>query len=201
MYNTSHENTDNYFSPTNSIPKNSLIVLVRLCLFCTLSGSERSCGQGQQPASQMAPIGITGNLRSRFLQAAVLLRRLDPVRGEPTAHGLDQDPHEISASRERLLKRKFLDSFALICAVKKDGDSVSAACMEEGAPHGTVIRIASNSGVGERTLNQLRGLVDVLNSIGSGGTLPSFVIRKYVDCWANIIHFQFSTYRAEKPRF
>ena len=120
----------------------------------------------------MALIGITGNVRNRFIQAAVLLRMLDPVRGEPTIHGLDQDPHEIGIPRERLLKRKFLDSFALICAVKKDGDSVSAACMEEGAPQGTIVRIASNSGVAGRTLSQLRELVDVLNRIGSGGKLP-----------------------------
>ncbi len=127
----------------------------------------------------MAAIGITGNLRSRFIQAAVLLRMLDPVRGDLTVHGLDQDPHNIDISRERLLKRKFLDSVALICATKKDGDSVSAACMEEGAPQGTVLRIASNSGVGERTLGQLRELVDTLNSIGSGGTILSVPITEH----------------------
>lgn len=114
---------------------------------------------------------LTGNVRNRSVQAAVLLRILDPVRGEPTIHGLDEDSNEMRTPRERLLKRNFLDSFALICAIKRDGDSVSAACMEEGAPQGTVIRVASNSGVGERTLSQLRELVTVLNSIGSRGTL------------------------------
>lgn len=117
----------------------------------------------------MAPIGITGNVRNRFVQVAVLLHRIDPVRGEPTVHGLDQDPLEIEPQRERLLKRKFLDSFALICATKKCGDSVSAACMEEGLPQGTTIRIASNSGVAEQTLTQLRHIVDVLNTVASGG--------------------------------
>jgi hypothetical protein len=117
----------------------------------------------------MAPIEITGNIRNRFIQAAVLLHRLDPVRGEPTVHGLDQDPLEIEPQRERLLKRKFLDSFALICATKKGGDSVSAACMEEGLPQGTTIRIASNSGVGEQTLTQLRQIVNILNTVASGG--------------------------------
>jgi hypothetical protein len=104
----------------------------------------------------IAAIGITGNLRNRFIQAAVLLYKLDPVRGEPTAaYGLDQDLQEIESLRERLLKRKFLDSFALVCATRKDGDSVSAACMEDGRPEGTIIRIASNSGVSETTLSQL----------------------------------------------
>ncbi len=121
------------------------------------------------PNCKMIPMELTGNVRNRFVQAAVLLRMLDPVRGEATIHGLDQDSHEMKTPRERLLKRKFLDSFALICAIKKDGDSVSAACMEEGAPQGTIIRVASNSGVSEKTLSELRELVAVLNSIGSGG--------------------------------
>ena len=105
----------------------------------------------------MALLELTGNVRNRFVEAAVLLRMLDPVRGEATVHGLDQVSHEMITPRERLLKRKFLDSFALICAIKKDGDSTSAACMEEGAPQGTIIRIASNAGIGEKSsLRRLR---------------------------------------------
>jgi hypothetical protein len=119
----------------------------------------------------MATIGITGNVRNRFIQAAVLLHMLDPVRGEPTVYGLDQDLHDITSSRERLLKRKFLDSFALICATKRDGDSVSAACIEEGRPEGTIVRIARNSGISETTLGRLRELLDVLSSIASRGML------------------------------
>lgn len=117
----------------------------------------------------MAPLEITGNVRNRFIQVAVLLHMLNPVRGEPTVHGLDQDLLEIETPRERLLKRKFLDSFALVCATKKGGDSVSAACMEEGLPQGTIIRIASNSGVGQPTLTKLRDLVNLLNNVASGG--------------------------------
>lgn len=122
-------------------------------------------------------VGITGNVRNRFVQAAVLLHKLDPVRGEPTAYGLDQHPHEIESPRERLLKRKFLDSFALMCATEKDADSVSAACIEEGRPEGTVIRVSSNSGVSETTLNQLREIVDVLSGIASRGKLSPLNVR------------------------
>lgn len=138
----------------------------------------------------MTLIGITGNVRNRFIQAAVLLHMLDPVRGEPTAHGLDQDLHGIETPRERLLKRKFLDSFALVCATRKDGDSVSAACMEEGMPQGTIIRIASNSGVRESTLSQLRELVHTLNSVASGGTLSlvRMVTRKLACSIDTILH-------------
>ena len=108
---------------------------------------------------------ITGKLRDRFVQASVLLYMLDPVRGEPSTHGLDHDLHEITTPQERLVKKKFLDSFALLCAIEKDGASVSAACMEEGAPEGTVIRVASNAGVHQNTLLQMRCIVDILNAV------------------------------------
>ena len=122
----------------------------------------------------MAPIEITGNVRGRFIQAAVLLHMLDPVRGEPTVHGLDQDLNAASALRFNMLKQKFLDSFAFLCATKKDGDSVSAACIEEGLPQGTIIRIASNAGVCENTLFQLRQVLDSLNSVAGAGKLSVF---------------------------
>lgn len=117
----------------------------------------------------MALLEITGNVQSRFIQAAALLYLLDPVRGEPTEHGLDRDPSNIEPQRERLLKRKFLDSFALVCAIKKNGDTVSAASIEEGLPEGTVIRVASNCGVEKSTLDGIRELVGILNGVASRG--------------------------------
>ena len=120
----------------------------------------------------MSALQIQGKLRERFLQDTILLYMLDPVRGEPSAYSLDHDLFELEGHRERWLKRKFLDSIALICAVKKDGDHVSAACLEESVPAGTVLRIASNSGVSQRTLDQLRELIDILNDVASGGEDP-----------------------------
>lgn len=131
----------------------------------------------------MTPMELTVNVRNRFVQAAVLLRMLDPVRGEATAHDLDQDIYKMTTPRERLLKRKFLDSFPLICAVRKDGESVSGVCMEEGAPQGTIIRIASNAGVGEKTLREVRVLVAVLNTIGDGGMLAATAMMKRHIAW------------------
>jgi hypothetical protein len=117
----------------------------------------------------MTSLQVQVNLRERFLQDTVLLYTIDPVRGEPSAHGLDPDMFELEGHRERMLKRKFLDSIALICAVKRDKDTISAACLEEGMPASTVLRIASNSGVSESTLNQLRELIDILNNVASRG--------------------------------
>ena len=118
----------------------------------------------------MTLLPITGNLRKRFVEISVLLSLLDPVRGEPTAHDLTQNlPNSDGISRESFLKRKFLDSFALICATKKDGPSVSAVCLEEGLLGGTVIRVASNAGVRDSVLFQLQEIMDILNQIGSSG--------------------------------
>jgi hypothetical protein len=147
----------------------------------------------------MAAMGITGNLRNRFIQAAVLLYKLDPVRGEPTAYGLDQDLQEIESPRERLLKRKFLDSFALVCATRKDGDSVSAACMEEGRPEGTIIRVASNSGVSETTLSRLREIVNTLSGISSRGKLSPLNVKSLLGLIS--LSFQFTIYPVEKKRY
>ena len=143
---------------------------------------------------------LTGNVRNRFVQAAVLLRLLDPVRGEATVHGLDQASHEMTIPRERLLKRKFTDSFALICAIRKDGNSVSAACMEEGAPQGTIVRVASNSGVGQRTLDELRELVAVSNRMGSGGT-PAAVSTTEISRGTNIALLQSGRGLMWRPKF
>jgi hypothetical protein len=117
----------------------------------------------------MALLAITGRFQRRFIESATLLFLLDHVRGEPSTYGLDQDPNEVGTCRERFLKRKFLDSFALICAIEKGGDSVSAACLEENDPEGTIVRIASNSGVSRDTMSQLQEIAKVLNDIAAGG--------------------------------
>lgn len=111
---------------------------------------------------------ITGNVQDRFVQITALLYLMNPVRGEATEHGLDQDSNEIGSNPENVLKRKFLDSFALISSTKRDGDYVSAACLEEGFPEGTVVRVASNTGVNEHTMKALREIVAILNDVASG---------------------------------
>ncbi|KAJ2898050.1 hypothetical protein MKZ38_004218 [Zalerion maritima] len=110
---------------------------------------------------------LTGKYQNRFMLPAVLLRMLDPVRGEPTAYSLDDMSDAAGSLKERVLKRKFLDSLALVCARHKNGDSVSAVTIEEGASKGAVIRVASNNGVSEDTLSRLRELVDHLTQVAS----------------------------------
>jgi hypothetical protein len=94
------------------------------------------------------------------------------MRGKASNQSLDEDPAKTELTREQFLKRKFLDSFALRCAVRKERDSVSAACIEEGEPQGTIVRVASNAGVSEGTLEMLRAIIDKLKIIASGGLPP-----------------------------
>jgi hypothetical protein len=126
---------------------------------------------------------ITGNVRDRFVEVTTLLYLLDPVRGEPTAYGLDQDAPNLQTPIEQALKRKFLESFALICATRQDRDAVSAACLETGEPEGTVIRIASNAGVSEKTLSHLQDILGLLSSISNEGMCSSQSSSKK---WADI---------------
>lgn len=123
----------------------------------------------------MTALEITGNLQKRFIEDAVLLHLLDPVRGSPTAYGLDRHPHDADVSREVFLKRKFLDSVALLASTHKDGDRVSAATIEEGAPEGTIIRVASNAGVCDSTLFHLQELMADLNDVSTTGKALPFV--------------------------
>lgn len=104
---------------------------------------------------------------------------LNSVRDDLTIHGLNQDSHNINISRERLLKRKFLDFFALICVTKKNDDSVSATYIKEDASQETALRIVSNFEVSERILSQLRELVNTLNNIESEGTILSVSITEH----------------------
>ncbi len=127
----------------------------------------------------MTVIEIIDNLRSHFIQAVVLLCMLNSVRNDLMIHDLDQDSHNIDISREHLFKRKFLDFFALICVTKKNDDSISATCMKKDASQETVLRIVSNFEVGERILNQLRELLNTLNSIESEDTILSVSITEH----------------------
>ncbi|KAF4480478.1 hypothetical protein CGGC5_v011024 [Colletotrichum fructicola Nara gc5] len=112
---------------------------------------------------------IAGKVQKRFVQDAVLLYKLDPVRGSPTTYGLDRHPHDADGSREVLLKRKFLDSIALLASTHKNAARVSAATLEIGAPEGTVVRIASNAGVCDTTLLLLRDLISDLHDVSNRG--------------------------------
>ncbi|ETS79706.1 hypothetical protein PFICI_09559 [Pestalotiopsis fici W106-1] len=115
-----------------------------------------------------ANLAVTGSVLKRFTQTSTLLWLLDPVRGEPTIHNLDRHPSDTHQGASERKTSKFLDSIALLFATRKDGDTVSAATLEEGQPEGTIIRIASNAGVEDDTLEQVRAIVNILNHAANG---------------------------------
>lgn len=117
------------------------------------------------------PLEITGTLLKRYIQAVALLYILDPVRGEPTAYGLDHDSTSVHGSFDLSLKRKFLDAIALICAFEKDPSCISAACFDKESPDETTIRIASNGGVAAETLICLEDIMSLLKHQSTDGML------------------------------
>lgn len=80
----------------------------------------------------MPALEVTSKVRDQFIYVTTLLGMFDSVRNEAILHSLDKDLTKVELAREKFLKRKFLDSFALICTVREGRDSVSAVCIEEG---------------------------------------------------------------------
>ena len=117
----------------------------------------------------MAPIqSAPGNAQRRFYLVTTLLSMIDPVRGEPTTHGLDKHPHESVQKKDNQLK-KFLDSFAWICSTSKNGTTASAVALEQNGPTGTVLRLARNLCVPEDVVHRLQSLLDELAAVAAGG--------------------------------
>lgn len=145
----------------------------------SLQSLKCSYHQNQQRANQIIVIEITDNLQSYFIQAVVLLCMLNSVYDDLIIYNLDQDSHNIDISRKHLFKRKFLDFFALICVTKKNDDSVSMTCMKKDALQETVLQIVSNFKVNERILNQLRKLMNMLNSIENEDMILSVFITEH----------------------
>lgn len=128
--------------------------------------------------SGAVPANVSGEAHDRFVVVSTLLSLIDPVRGEPTTHGLDRHPHDDVWKHDQLQK-KFLDSFALICSTsRKGGDTASAVCLEQDHPSGTVLRLARNLGVPKDLLDKLQEVLDDLTAVTMRGILPR--TRKFV---------------------
>ena len=133
----------------------------------------------------MAPVqSAPGSAQRRFHLVTTLLSLIDPVRGEPTTHGLDKHPHE-SVRKEHTLLKKFLDSFAWICSTSKNGATTSAVAIEQNGPTGTVLRLARNTGISDDLIQRLQQLLDELAAIAVGESTPrqkeAGILRQIVD--------------------
>jgi hypothetical protein len=116
---------------------------------------------------------LIGEAHKRFVIVTTLLSLIDPVRGEPTPHSLDSHPHD--ASKPEQLQKKFLDSFALICSTSRKGaDTASAVCLEQGHPHGNVLRLARNLGAPDDFIKKLQRVLGDLTAVALRGTCLSF---------------------------
>lgn len=131
----------------------------------------------------MASIEIAGNVRNHFIQAAVLLRMLNPVAASPPCTVL-MKTYESRTPRDRLLNGSSLTLLPSFAPLKRTAKAYRRRGWKKASRKG----LASNFGIGERTLGQLRELVGPLNIIGRRGTLSLvFIIKPKVRCWTDII--------------
>lgn len=133
----------------------------------------------------MAPVqSASGNAQRRFYLVTTLLSMIDPVRGEPTAHGLDKHPHDSIQRKDSMLK-KFLDSFAWICSTSKNGATTSAVALEQHGAMGTVLRLARNLGAPDDLIPRLQLLLDELATVATRESTSrqkeSIILRQIVD--------------------
>lgn len=147
-------------------PTSSLIVPATGVLSVTLGGYVGKIDYLRQfrmatPAKKTELTHIGGADLKRFVIQSALLSLIDPVRGEPTRASLDENPNgDILGGPQ--LKRRFLDSFALICSTSSSGaETASAVCLEN-APAGSILRVARNRGL---THGDLIGLEKVLQKL------------------------------------
>lgn len=120
------------------------------------------------PAKKAELTQIGGADLKRFVIHSALLGLIDPVRGEPTRASLDENPDgDISGGPQ--LKKKFLDSFALICSTSSSGaETASAVCLEQ-APAGAILRVARNRGLTPKDLIGLEKVLQILRVVAKKG--------------------------------
>ncbi|KAK2752503.1 hypothetical protein FQN54_008096 [Arachnomyces sp. PD_36] len=95
----------------------------------------------------------------RFYEPLVLLRVIDPVRGirfSDANYGTDDTLDD--------LRRSFIKRIATICDSRKGGDTVTAAALQS-TPQHTIVWLAANQSLDDRTIQHIRGMLDRLAQI------------------------------------
>lgn len=93
----------------------------------------------------------------RFYEPLLLLKALDPIRGERIK---PESIHSDSPNLQKL-RRSFVDGIAYICAYKKGPDHVTAAALER-TPQEVKVWLASNKNIDDSVIHMLqRVLYDV----------------------------------------
>ena len=129
----------------------------------------RSGYQPPNPTDTSGAHGLTGDAHKRFVIVTSLLCLIDPVRGEPTVHGLDRHPHD-NTWRLDNHQKKFLDAFAVICSTSRiGGRTASAVCLEQDHPAGNVLRLARNLGATQDLIGRLQQVLDDLAAVAAKG--------------------------------
>ena len=101
-------------------------------------------------------VEIGWKLLRRSYEPMLLLKLLDPVRGEHTGRSTIQERSALSPIE---LRRSFADKLAYLCDFRKGGDTTTAVALQS-TPQGLVIHCASNEPMKPRVVDFIH---DILN--------------------------------------
>jgi hypothetical protein len=112
---------------------------------------------------EVEPISLRARLVRRFYEPLILLKALDPIRGERTKPEYCSDTSDLSDQKSR---RSFADGIAYICSYQKGPDHVTAAALER-SPQETVVWLAANANVEDDVIYFLEGVLESLGCIAA----------------------------------
>ncbi|KAI9813828.1 MAG: hypothetical protein M1827_003618 [Pycnora praestabilis] len=150
--------------PSSVLPKRSNIANV-IGASINHSSKQPVSGPDPSPVHKEAIIDTVIPLRRkvqrRFYEPLLLLRILDPVRGQ---HIPRQD-YEIASGNQEL-RKDYTNAIAYICDRKTGGDTVTAVALQK-LPSGVVIWIAANKNIQSGTIDYLRDVLKDVDQVTS----------------------------------
>ena len=106
-------------------------------------------------------VAIEWKLLRRSYEPMLLLKLLDPVRGEHVGRSTDRERSALSPTE---LRRSFADKLAYLCDFKKGGDTTTAIALQS-TPQGVVIHCASNDPMKPRVIDFIRSTLNLLSTV------------------------------------
>jgi len=109
----------------------------------------------------MNAVDIDWKLLRRFYEPMLLLKLLDPVRGQRVDRSIDPE-HDALSSTE--IRRAFVNKLAYLCDFKKGGDTSTAIALQDSSQD-VVIHCAANDHVKPRVKDFIRETLKLLVTV------------------------------------
>ena len=109
----------------------------------------------------MGAVDIDWKLLRRFYEPMLLLKLLDPVRGQRVDRPTDPEHGALSSTE---IRRAFVDKLAYLCDFKKGGDTSTAIVLQDSS-QSVVIHCAANDHVKSRVKDFIRETLELLVTV------------------------------------